>query len=209
MVDFLIVIEGGGSSRAEQAPLRQGFAALFKKLCKSGRNPRVLCAGGRGQAYKEFEVHINAKPKPHCLLLVDSEAPVASNASPWDHVAERQGDGWKRPKGVDDAMLHFMSETMEAWIVADPDALATYYGSGFKKTKLPKRSNLEEVPKSDLIAALLAATEEARTKGKYQKSHGFDLVGRIDPQKVRVACPRFAERFFKALEKTSVAPLRD
>jgi hypothetical protein len=36
--------------------------------------------------------------------------------------------------------------------------------------------------------------------GEYAKAHGFDLLGRIDPETVRDACPDFADRFFRALE---------
>jgi hypothetical protein len=201
MVDFLVVIEGGGSTRSEQVRLREGFAELFKKLPKNRRKPRIVCAGGRREAFSDFERALKANPSAICLLLVDSEAPVdPSCASPWDHVASRSGDGWKRPARATDEQLHFMVEAMEAWLLADPEALATYYGSEFKRDKLPKR-NLEHVPKIDLAKALEAATKNAKTKGKYQKAHGFDLVGRIDPAKVRRACPRFAERFFMELEK--------
>jgi len=31
---------------------------------------------------------------------------------------------------------------MEAWIAADPDAMALYYGQGFRPKSLPQRSNL-------------------------------------------------------------------
>jgi len=200
MVDFLVVIEGGGTSRAEQAPLRKGFKALFDRVRGEKPKPRIVCAGGRGEAFKDFTSATNADSTAICLLLVDSEGPVGSSPSPWDHVARRQGDGWQRPEGATDEQLHFMVESMETWLVADTGALETYYGVELKKTKLPRRRNLEDVPKLDLMAALTAATEHARTKGKYQKSHGFDLVGKIDPEKVRVACPGFAARFFKALE---------
>jgi len=177
MVDFLVVIEGGGTSRADQAPLRKGFKALFDKLREDRPKPSIVCAGGRGEAFKDFKTVLKSNPAAICLLLVDSEGPVESRSPPWDHVARRQGDGWQRPDGATDEQLHFMVETMETWLVADPDALATYHGSELKRTKLPRRKNLEEVSKSDLMAALLAATEHARTKGKYEKSHGFDRVG--------------------------------
>ncbi len=92
-----------------------------------------------------------------------------------------------------------MVETMETWLVADPDALATYYGNGFKRDKLPKRKDLEDVSQIDVANALSAATASAKTKGKYDKAHGFDLVGKVDPNKVRSA-GFFAERFFSKLE---------
>src|SRR5262249_40026255 len=155
--------EGGGTTRAEQTPLREGFKALFDKVSRT-RKPRVVCAGGRGQTFKEFKIHLRANPRAVWLLLVDSEGPVASEASPWDHVANRQGDGWQKPAEATDAELHFMVEAMEAWLMADPEALALYYGKAFKKDKLPQRANLEEVPKDDLQKAFEAATKDAKTK---------------------------------------------
>ncbi|MDC0711730.1 DUF4276 family protein [Stigmatella sp. ncwal1] len=201
MVDVLVIVEGGGSTRSEQAPLRKGFSELFAKLLGSKRKPQVMCAGGRSEAFQNFKTFVKANPNTLCFLLVDSEGPVAPESSPWEHVASRLGDGWQQPAGVTDEHLHFMMEAMEAWLVADPDALAGHYGSGFKKEKLPKRANLEEVSKAALAKALDAATKDVKTKGKYQKSHGFVLIGKLDPAKIRRACPKFAKRFFEALEE--------
>lgn len=195
----LVLIEGGGFTRDQQARLRQGFAGLFAKLLGNRPKPRVVCAGGGHQAFADFKHEVNANPTAACLLLIDSEGPVVAGDSPWQHVA-RRGGGWVRPDGVTDEQLHFMVEAMEAWLVADPEALAHHYGSEFKASKLPRQKNLEKVPKTDLLKALEAATKDVKTKGRYQKSHAFDLVGKLDPVKVRRACPDFAARFFAALE---------
>jgi hypothetical protein len=64
---------------------------------------------------------------------------------------------------------------------------------------------VEQVAKAGLEGALEHATKETRTKGKYDKSHGFALIGRIDPQKVRAAS-RHAARFFDALAAALGAP---
>lgn len=201
MVDFQVFVEGGGSTRAEQAPLREAFRLLFKKL-NLARYPKIILGGGRYATFQEFANTVANNPEILCLLLVDSEAPV-SPGSPWTHVAQRPGDKWQRPSNATDDQLHFMVEAMEAWLAADPEALAVYYGSGFKKNKLPQHLNLEEVPKADLMKALEAATKDAKTKGKYAKSHGFELIGELDPDKVRLRCPGFAPRFFDALETAS------
>ena len=88
---------------------------------------------------------------------------------------------------------------MEAWLLADPEALEKYYGQpAFKRTKLPRRPNLEEVPKGDLMMALESATKDSK-KGKYQKSHGFDRIGMIEPSRIRRVCPS-SDRFFSELE---------
>ncbi len=199
MVAVRVFIEGGGSTRFEQKELREGFSKLFGKVVPAGRRPSVVCGGGRGDAYKDFcQAQRSGGALEDCLLLVDSEEAVRAGVSRWDHVRDRPGDAWDRPAGATDQQLHFMVQAMEAWLVADPEALAAFYGQGFKKDKLPRRQNKEDVPKTDLYAALEHATRSVRTKGTYGKSHGFALIAAVDPAKVSAACP-YAERFFDAL----------
>lgn len=42
----------------------------------------------------------------------------------------RRLDDWDLD-GVADEQIHLMVPTMEAWLVADPEALARFYGQGF------------------------------------------------------------------------------
>jgi len=99
---------------------------------------------------------------------------------------------------VTDDQLHFMVQAMEAWLVADPEALASFYGQDFRRGALPGQKDVEQIAKGDLASALDRATKDARTKGEYDKSHGFELIGKIDPAKVRKASYH-AARFFDAL----------
>ena len=81
-----------------------------------------------------------------------------------------------------------MVQTMEAWIVADGDALATYYGQGFHRTSLPSSTNLESVPKRDIEQSLKVATRKT-TKGEYHKiRHASQLLARINQCRVRERC---------------------
>lgn len=85
-----------------------------------------------------------------------------------------------------------MVQCMEAWIVADSEALADYYGKNFHAKSLPNRHDLEQEPKSDLQAKLKKATEKIQ-KGEYAKiKHASKLLERIDPTKVAARCSRFA-----------------
>lgn len=192
----IVVVEGGGDTRATQAELRKSFGELIRKLGVK-QLPAVTCAGGRGEAYRDFKVH-HAKGK-HALLLVDSEACVQVGTTPWAHVRQREGDKWEQPGGTTDEHLHFMAPTTEAWLAADPEAMGVFYGQGFNATKLPQRTDLEEEAKLDLNNKIAAATR-GTSKGVHQKSHTFHLVGTIDPLKVRARCRTYAERFFAALE---------
>jgi hypothetical protein len=201
LVKVTVIVEGGGNTRAEQAALRKGFSGLFAKVRPPDARTEVRCGGGRGQTYADFRKELSRTDGlTRLLLLVDSEGPVPKT-SPWNHVASREGDGWEQPPGATDDHLHFMVQMMEAWILADPVALADFYGHEFKNTKLPRARNLETVSKGDLLDALERATRGSKTKGSYKKVHAFDLVGTIDPAKVRKACPVFGERFFRELER--------
>ena len=106
------------------------------------------------------------------LLLVDAEGPVEH--SPCTHL--RQRDGWET-RFASESAVHLMTQTMEAWLVADADALADYYGQGFLANALPVARDLEFVPKRNIARALTQATR-ATGKGSYQKiHHASQLLG--------------------------------
>ena len=91
--------------------------------------------------------------------------------------------------------INLMVQTMETWIVADPDALSTYYGQNFNGNVLPGRTNLEEVAKREVARVLNQATERT-TKGRYHKiRHASDLLKRIDVERVKQRCPHCARLF--------------
>lgn len=96
-------------------------------------------------------------------------------------------------------MVHLMVQTMETWIVADADALAGYYGQGFRRAVLPRRSDLEHEPKGSVAKALNNATRHTG-KGTYHKiHHGADLLARLDSRTVRSRCPN-CDRLFATLD---------
>ena len=97
--------------------------------------------------------------------------------------------------GIDTNLIHLMVQTMEAWIVADANAVSGYYGQGFNAGALPRRPNLEEVSKADVERSLKRATAGTQ-KGRYHKiRHASDLLQRIDPETVKTRC-RHCERLF-------------
>jgi Domain of unknown function (DUF4276) len=90
-----------------------------------------------------------------------------------------------------------MVQCMEAWIVADPSALALYYGTGFHPRSLPARDNLEEEPKLEIYSKLAKATKDTR-KGEYSEAnhakikHASKLLALLDTKIVARRCPRFS-----------------
>ena len=158
--------------------------------------PRVIACGSRSEAFDDFkDGHREAGAV--AILLVDSEEPVTAY-SPWQHLQHR--DGWIQPPDTEDDQCHLMVQVMESWFVADRETLAAYYGSDFRSSAIPQWPEVEGVPKGDVLSELRRATRNT-TKGSYRKGrHGFEILGRLDPNKVTTASPH-AKRFVDALKK--------
>lgn len=197
-----VYVEGGGTYRGDQKPLREAFTNLLGRVVKGLSKPRVIACGGRGNAFHEFKIALRSHKDALCLLLVDSEGPVKPEADPWTHVHERRGDGWERPAAVKEDQLHFMVQMMEAWIVADVEEMSRYYNKGFNAKALP-HGQLEDVSKEDLEKKLAKATQ-ATAKKSYEKSDGFVLIGRVNASRVEDACVH-ARRFFDQLRRACAA----
>ena len=92
---------------------------------------------------------------------------------------------------------------MEAWFLADREALAEFYDDGFLAKSLPgSPTNIEAVLKEDLESRLKQASRQTKTKGEYHKTrHGFALLALIDPKKVEDASPHAASfhKFLRGL----------
>jgi hypothetical protein len=189
-----IYMEGGGHSRDTRTALRLGMDAFLAPLKDAARTRgwrwRLIACGSRNEAIKGFAAALGQRNGELSILLVDAEGPVAG--SPAEHLRQSHGPDLR---GAEDGAIHLMVQVMETWIVADPDALATYYGPGFAAARLPKSQDLETVAKADITQALQNASAGS-SKGAYHKiRHAKDLLMRIDREIVRRRCP-FCERLF-------------
>jgi hypothetical protein len=197
MTEFCVYIEGGGNTAQQKKELRLGFQAFFRELLDGasdrGHTMWIILCGGRQNTFEDFQTAQRANPKAVNILLVDAEAPVVT--TPWAHLSGH--DGWRTP-GVGDDVCHLMVQTVEAWLVADPNALADYYGHGFRCEVLPRRPDVEDIPKADLLPALERASQDT-AKGRYRKiQHCAELLGRLDTAAVRQRASH-CERLFVTL----------
>ena len=191
-----VYVEGGGSTRQQQAKLRRAFSQFIEQAGLTGTMPRVIACGSRSVAFNDFETG-HKETGAIAILLVDSEGPVTAD-TPWQHLQDR--DGWDRPLDTETDQCHLMVQVMESWFVADREALAGFYGSDFRSNAIPQWPKIEEVPKGDVLSKLRQATSSTR-KGSYRKGrHGFEILGRLDPNKVMNAAPH-AKRFVDSLRK--------
>ncbi len=176
-----IYVEGGGAGKGSKdgrIALRQGFSRFF-----GDDRVHVVPCGARDQAFKDFKRALETNPERTIFLLVDSEESVS--ATPWKHLLRQPGDQWEKPSEATDEQCHLMVRTVESWLAADPEALAIFYGQGFRRNALPARPDIEAVPKTDVMKALDHATSPTQ-KGKYHKiTHCSKLLAQIDKEKVR------------------------
>lgn len=189
-----IYVEGGGDAALLKTECRQGFSRFFESAGFKGKMPRVVACGGRNDAFDSFCTAIN---QGECaLLLVDSEDPVnvthqqgnPDQWKPWDHLHQR--DKWDKPANADDIDCHLMVQCMEAWFIADRQALAEFFGQCFKQNQLPNSANsIESIAKRQLYTSLANATKGCQ-KGQYGKgAHSFKLLALINPTSITTASP--------------------
>ncbi len=197
MSGIAIYVEGGGDSSEQKATFRIGISEFFGCLREMARERRwkwkVVPCGSRNFTFDAYCHSVQTAPDQCSILLVNSEQAVLH--SPKQHLINR--DGWAI-NDFSESSIHLMVQTMETWIVADPDALAAYYGQQFRTNVLPRTQLLEDVPKAQLANALNQATENTQ-KGRYNKiRHGSDLLRRVDPKRAKERCPS-CRRFFDAV----------
>lgn len=196
-----IYCEGGGKGPNTRGPFRSGLRQFFRSVVALAQEKRVgfdlIPCGSREQTYRHFKTALAAHPKAFNVLLVDAEAPVAQSLqNSWKHLEVQ--DGWDSMNCAEDH-CYLMVQAMEAWFIADRDALQKFYGQGFNANSIPKNRNVEEIAKDQLEAALRKASKKTQP-GEYQKiRHGAKLLARIESKKVRQAS-QHCDRLFTTLE---------
>ena len=193
-----VYLEGGGDQKDTRTRLRKAFGVFLQELRQRGKAVRlkIVPCGSGTSAFDDFKTALTQEPEAFNVLLVDSEGPVLDK-SPWRHLAQRPENRCPNP-GVDDRHCHLMVQTMEAWLIADREKLAEYYGRNFHETALPDNPNVEQIDKDLLTRALCNATRNTK-KGEYHKTrHAPEILQRIRPAEVRAKAVH-CERLFQTL----------
>lgn len=152
---------------------------FFEKAGLKGRLPKVVAAGGRGDAYELFAERVAKKDlKDFVVPLVDSEVPLLEK-DVWVHLAKRPGDEWEKPPRASADDCHLMVVMMETWFLACPAAIKTVLKTDPVKA-IPEK-NLEDIDKADI--------EKLFRKWGYEKgAYSTKLIEAIDPKAVRDRC---------------------
>lgn len=181
-----IYVEGGGDNKDTIKRCKEGFASYCQKLAAPNRRPSIVACGGRQQAFDRFSTAVlDSRAGETCVLMVDAEGPIGAQ-TPTEHLRAR--DKWDFPS-LQNHRVFLMVQAMEAWFLADREALAAFYDGGFLAKSLPgSPTNIEAVPKDDLEPKFKHASRPTKTKGEYHKiKHGFALLALIDPVKLESA----------------------
>ena len=197
VTEIRIYAEGGGDQRSGKATVQEGFSKFLSPLKEMARERHIrwyiVACGSRQAAFDAFEIALQQHRDAFNILLVDAEGPVT--LSPWEHLQER--DHWSI-QGILDDHCHLMVQVMEAWIIADLDALRRFYAQGFNPNPIPGRDDVELIDKADLEQALRQATQNTQ-KGEYHKiRHGPKILALVDVGKVRNRA-RHCDRMFTTL----------
>lgn len=195
--EIRIYIEGGGDGRETKSDFRRGFSQFFEQIIESARTKRIrwriIACGSRESCRDDFIYALESHPQAFNILLVDSECEVTTSTKL--HLKER--DNWTLPCSEDHCYL--MAQTMEAWLIADPETLSDYYGTRFNINAIPTPTDVEQITKETLYSSLITASRNTQ-KGEYAKiRHGATLIGLINTQIVRNKA-KHCDQLFDMLE---------
>ncbi|MCC5623222.1 DUF4276 family protein [Nostoc sp. CHAB 5715] len=195
------------SGKETTTGLRPGFRKFFQNLYDiAGENIKIfiVMCGSRRDAYEDFQTALESQPEAFNVLLVDAESPVDSTVTPWEHLRNRTEDHpWILDAvNFEDDWCHLMVQTMEAWFIADIDALREFYGEGFREDTIlqgmARYHSVEKVSKVTLKVWLEAATRRTDKKKYHKTNHAPELLELLDVARVRQASP-YCDRLFTTL----------
>ena len=190
----------------EGAPgLKPGFHSLLGQQVQRARQRRTkfefIAGGSREKAVKDFLRSCRQSPSNLNVLLVDSEGPVQSRTS-WIRALRGQSF-WDGGVACSDEQVNLMVQSMEAWFIADPQAIARHFSQGYNGNSLPSPQNAERTAPADMLAAISRGIPRDRRgrRRRYDKvTDGAHLLELIDVATIGRHCRHF-KRLMDFLDK--------
>ncbi len=209
-----VYIEGGSTGKQADNDFRRGWKKFLDELHRLARahgyqSLEVIRGRGRRATFDKFENSRETYPHDLCVLLVDSEGPVTPRQHVWDVVSSRKEDQWIKPPWARGRHLYLLVQSIETWLVADPDALQSFFKRGFAPEKLPT-TNLEQQSRSKIEQALKAATRHT-SKGAYQHADAILIMEKVRPEKVKTLSHgrRLFDNLSKMIQRKEVIETED
>ena len=174
--------------------LRPGFRGFLGEVADIARSRkcRFNLIAANATPVQDFRDALKSHPDAFNVLLLDADDVINL---PLSEFCAR-----KNLAGLSEQVF-WMVQIMESWLLADPERLKEYYGLRFNDGVLRGNPNVEQIPKGDVEARLLAATRETRA-GKYHKTaHAPHLLAKIRPDLVNAAAPNCKRLFDLLLKK--------
>lgn len=131
--------------------LKKSLQAFVHKAVPGTRGKlRLVSGGGRDQAIDDFLAAVKLHHHDSfVMLLIDSEA--EDDGRLFQQL--QQKTNWRVPSGasINDRQVCWMVQCMEAWLVADRDALRSYYGAELSESSLPSNPRVDACSKGRRI----------------------------------------------------------
>jgi hypothetical protein len=174
--------------------LKPGFDKFLQGIKTAARSQRCIfrLIATNGTPAADFHTAIKTLPAALNVLLLDSDETIAGDLAAFCDK--------KRLAGLSDQVF-WMAQIMESWFLADPESLNRYYRDGFQKNALDGNPKVEQIPKSDVLSRLKAATRGTKKREYHKTGHAPDLLAKIDPDLVTTAAPNCKRLFDVLLER--------
>jgi hypothetical protein len=170
--------------------LRPGFHRFFSRVLDvQSRRHRIQFVALNGDPVGGYDIAVRRHPNAVNILILDSEQPL-----------DGTGDREKQLTAYSAGRIFWMIELMEAWFLADREALRSYYGNQFRDAALPGNPDVEAISKNDVREGLRTATRNT-SKGAYHKTkHAPKILERLAAESVR-RNSRQCNRLFSVLSQ--------
>ena len=171
------------------AGLKVGFERLFAELRptvrETGSDIKFIAAR---DGPRDYRTALRTNRSAWNILLKDSEGPIPAQLTT---LCKKLGIDPAHAKHV-----FWMVELMESWFLADPKAVAAYYGAkGFALKALGNPDDVETISKSTVLRRLKQAAAKC-LKGPYDKvAHAPALLVGLDPILVQKHAPHCKKLF--------------
>ncbi len=164
--------------------LKRGFDKFLREIVEVARSKRCKfqAVATNGTPIQDFRDALKSHANAWNVLLLDWEDPNEAEVRK------------KQLGNCDPDSVFWMVQVMEAWFLADVEALRLLFKRRFSEGALGWNAKVEEIPKVDVLERLKKVSG-----GEYHKvNHGAKLLEPIDPTKVRGAAPN-CDRMFRMI----------